>query len=628
MSRDWTAMTQEFTGPGNRILEVDLSTGKVSIYQVKDKERRLYLGAKGLGLKLLFDRLKPGRAPLGPDNILAIMPGVLLGMGGPCTGRFHALAKSPLTGIISTSSCGGPFGLALRTAGWGGILVSGSSEKPVYILIDEHGASIHAADHLWGKSTVETQDVLDDEKQSSLLIGPAGENLVRYANVRSGKRFLGRGGLGAVMGAKKLKALVACGGAYRIAPVSKKEYKRAAKRGSSYIARNEMSAVRLRNYGTNSNVNPNNRAGILPVKNFSDGRDDRAYQISGEMVKDVHTTRFETCKPCKILCGHKGNYGGKTLAVPEYETTAMLGSNLDIFDRQAIAEFNELCGELGLDTISTGGTLGWAMEAAEKGLIDMDLRFGEQEKVAEVIADIAYGRGFGKELGLGCRALSEKYGGQDFAMQVKGLEMAAYDPRGSFGQGLAYAVANRGPCHLSAYLVALENYFGLLKPDTIRAKPEFVIFFERLTCCINALQTCQFTMYSYTLEPLLSKYTPDLILGLLMQNIPKLAIALIDFSTYTQLWNGATGIRMSNREFLQAGDRIHVLERYMNIREGGTGSEDILPLRLTKEPLPCDAEKKTVPIDDLVPRYYSLRGYDQNGAPGKNILKKLKINEV
>lgn len=617
----------ELAGAANSILEVNLSTGQTGIYQVKEQERRLYLGAKGLGLKLLFDRLLPGKDPLGPENILALMPGVLLGMGGPCTGRFHALSKSPLTGIISTSSCGGPFGMALRTAGWGGVLISGSSEKPVYLHIDSKGATLHDAEHLWGKTTVDTHRALADKKNGlePLVIGPAGENLVRYANARSGKRFLGRGGLGAVMGAKNLKAVVAKGRSYRILPVDKKLYDKAVKRGSGYIAQNEMSSLRLRNYGTNANVIPNNNAGILPIKNFTSGRDDRAWQISGETVKEIHTPVFDTCKPCQILCGHKGNYGGKTMAVPEYETTGMLGSNLGLFDRQAIAELNELCGELGVDTISLGGTLAWAMEAGEKGLIETELRFGKKDTIARAIVDIAHCRAMGAELALGSRALSHRYGGRDFAIQVKGLELAAYDPRGCFGQGLGYAVANRGPCHLSAYLVALERYFGLLKPDTVKAKPEFVIFFENLTCCINSLQTCQFTMYSYTLEPILSRLTPDLILGVLMQNLPKLAIALIDFSTYTQLYNGATGLGLSNSEFLEAGNRIHVLERYMNTREGVRPAQDRLPARMTEQGLADDPEKKTVPIEKMVGRYYLLRGYGQDGAPTKETLEKLKI---
>ena len=239
--------------------------------------------------------------------------------------------------------------------------------------------------------------------------------------------------------------------------------------------------------------------------------------------------------------------------------------------------------------------------------------------------DIGLCRGFGAEMAQGCKALAKKYGGIEFAMQVKGLEMAAYDPRGSFGQGLAYAVANRGACHLSAYLVAQEVYFKLLNPTRTFAKPEFTKFFESLTCCVNSLQTCQFTMFAYLLEPPLSKYTLDVVLGFLMQNLPAMAIPLVDFSLYRRLWSSVTGMKMSNREFLRAGDRIHVLERYMNTREGITRKDDTLPLRLLREGRKSDPKGLTVPLEEMLDKYYQLRDYDENGVPTDEALKSLGI---
>lgn len=612
-------------GTSNRVLEVDLTSRKYSVYNVKEDERRLYLGAKGLGLKLLFDRMKPGVDPLGSDNMLAVMPGVLLGTGGPCSGRFHAVSKSPLTGFFSSSSCGGPFGMQLKTAGWDGLILKGKSETPVWLEIDSDGITFNDASDLWGLDTEETQKKLASKKAGVMAIGPAGENLVKYANIASGHRFLGRGGLGAVMGSKNVKAVVANGGKFQIQPVNAGKFEKAKKRGTKYINQNEMSSFFLRKYGTNANVNLNNSAGILPVNNFSNGRDDRAYKLSGEVISEAHNTQYHTCKPCTILCGHKGDFGGKKRAVPEFETIALMGSNIGIFDPETIAEWNDICGKMGMDTISAGGTMAWAMEAAEKGIFDAGLRFGEKAGIAEMLHDIGYARGKGQELGLGSKALSEKYGGKDFAIHVKGLEMAAYDPRGSFGQGLAYAVANRGACHLSAYLVALEVFFGLLSPKSIRAKAEFVKFFESLTNGINSLQTCQFTMYSYTLEPPLSRFTPDTTLGILMQNIPQLAIALMDFSLYPQLWSSVTGIKMSSAEFLKAGDRIQVLERYMNTREGVTRKDDTLPPRMLKEGRLCDPDKLVVPLEKLLDRYYRLRGYDSNGIPTDETLRKFGI---
>lgn len=221
----------------------------------------------------------------------------------------------------------------------------------------------------------------------------------------------------------------------------------------------------------------NNMAGILPVRNFQRGRDQRAYNISGEEFRDMHLAKPHTCKSCAILCGQKGVFKGKTKVVPEYETVALLGSNLEIFDREFIAELNEIAGDLGLDTISLGGVLAWYMEAGEKNIIDPKIRFGSKENIKEIIEDIGLARGLGKELGNGVKYLSEKYGGSEFAIHVKGLEVAGYDPRGSFGQALNYAVANRGGCHLSAFLVAQDVYFDLLNPFTHKAKAKYVKFF-------------------------------------------------------------------------------------------------------------------------------------------------------
>lgn len=616
---------KEIRGTSNKILEVNLSDKTVEIYTVVNRERQLFLGAKGLGLKLLFDRLTPGCDPLGPENIIAFMPGVLMGTGAPCSGRFEAIAKSPLTGIMGTSSCGGPFGMALKTAGWDGLLIKGRAESPTYLQITEEGVAFIDAAGLWGKEIPETQEVLDGKGAGSVVIGPAGENLARFANMASGHRFLGRGGLGAVLGAKNLKGVVARGGAYKIRPHDPEGFKKIKKRATKYIKHNPITSDRYRNYGTNANVRPCLESRILPVNNFQDGWHELGDQVAGEVMIEKHRAKHDTCKPCTILCGHKGSFKEGEMAVPEYETVGLMGTSLGIFDPDQIADWNRICGRLGLDTISTGGTLAWIMEAASKGLVESDLRFGSPEGVAQALEDMATMRGFGGEMALGSRSLSLKYGGQDFAMHVKGLEMAAYDPRGCFGLGLAYAVANRGGCHLSAYLVAHEVYFDLLKPQTFRGKAKWVKLFEDLTCCINALHTCHFTMYAYVMESPLTKYTPDLLLALLMQYFPEAAIPLVDDSIFRGLWNTVTGISLSKSDFLTAGERIHVLERYMNTREGICRHDDTLPGRLLKEGRASDPEKITVPLHKMLPKYYKLRGYDENGIPTQATLKRLKI---
>ncbi|MBF0203551.1 MAG: aldehyde ferredoxin oxidoreductase C-terminal domain-containing protein, partial [Desulfamplus sp.] len=253
------------------------------------------------------------------------------------------------------------------------------------------------------------------------------------------------------------------------------------------------------------------------------------------------------------------------------------------------------------------------------------LMFGSPDGVEDALESIAKGEGFGKEMGLGTRMLSQKYGGTDFAIQVKGLEMAGYDPRGAYGLGLAYAVANRGACHLSASIMAFEVFLELLKPDTARAKPEFVKFVEDLTCGLNALQTCQFTMYAYTLEPFLTKYTPNFVLKRLMLWLPQVALLLLDFSIYPDLFSSVTGIKMSSGDFIKVGERIHVLERYMNTREGISSKDDVLPNRMVMETISGDDKKRMVPLKQMVEKYYKLRGFNSDGIPVPALLNKLKI---
>jgi len=612
-------------GTSNQILEINLTDQSSTQTEVSEDDVRMYLGGKGMGLKLLYDRMKAGVDPLGEENYLAFMMGVLMGTGAPCSGRFAALTKSPLTGIMAASSCGGPFGMALKTAGWDGLLISGKSRQPTYLDITANGVEFKSAEDLWGKDIPDVQAELDGNKSKSLIIGPAGENLVRFANIGSGHRFLGRGGFGAVMGAKNLKAIVATGGTFRIKPKNPKKFKKLVKTGTRYINENVLSGTSYKNFGTASNVKPCNEAGLLPVNNFRDGRHEQADRVYGETMSREHETTHHTCKPCTIKCGHQGKFGGDIQSAPEYETIGLLGTSLGIFNLEHIARWNRTCGRLGMDTISAGGTLAWVMEATEKGLIDTDLTFGSSDGVEQALEDMAYRRNMGQDMAMGTRYLSEKYGGKEFAIQIKGLEMSAYDPRGSFGQGLSYAVANRGGCHLSAYLVAQEIYLDLLKPDATFGKARWVKFFEDLGCCINSLQICQFTMFAFLLEPPLSKYTPKPLLAALMQYFPVLAIKLIDISLYLGLWNAITGVHLSKSEFLQAGERIHVLERLMNTREGIAAADDTLPSRLLTQGRNSDPDHRIVPLEIMKSAYYRIRGYDENGIPSKTLMEKLKI---
>ncbi len=616
---------QEIIGTSNRVLEVNLADQSFSEYTVTDKERKLFLGGKGLGLKLLYDRLTPGIDPLGEENIIIFMMGVVMGTGAACSGRFEAITKSPLTGIIACASCGGPFGMALKTSGWDGIILRGKAKKPTYLYIDSSGIEFRDARSIWGKDTVKSQEMLLKNGTGALAIGPAGENLVPYANITSGHRFLGRGGMGAVLGSKNLKGMVAKGKEFKIVPVNRKKFDRAKKTMAKYINNNTMTSYSYRNFGTMANVNLSNAAGILPVRNFTGGSHGEAHKISGEVFHEKFNTTYHTCKPCTILCGHKGTFEGKELSNPEYETTGLMGSNLEIFDPVTIARWNDVCGRMGMDTITTGGTLAWAMEATEKGLFKSDLKFGKPDNIEKTLKDIALRKGIGDELANGSRWLSKKYGGEDFAIHVKGLEMAAYDPRGAFGHGLSYAVANRGACHLSTSLFTLEQYFNMASPYATRWKGYMVKFFENVYAAVNSLHICHFTAFAVFLEPPLVKLSPTPMLKIMVQNMAPVALALMDISLWPRLWSSITGTGLGMMGFKKAGERIHVLERYMNTREGISRKDDTLPGRLLNEGRNCDPKGRGVPIDKMLDGYYRTRGFDITGIPKKGLLKRLKI---
>ena len=616
---------QDIIGTSNKILEIDLTNQSFEETEINKKDRKQYLGGKGLGLKLLYDRMTPGVDPLGEDNMIAIMMGVLLGTGAPCSGRFEAVTKSPLTGIMCSASCGGPFGMALKTSGWDGIIIKGTAKKPVYLLIDSKGVKFKDAKKIWGKDTEKSQEAMLADGSGALTIGPAGENLVRYANLCSGHRFLGRGGMGAVLGSKNLKGIVAKGKEFKIVPKKKAKFDKHKKKLNKYINNNSITSITYRNYGTNANVNLSNASGILPVRNFTGGSHGEAHKISGEEVKEKYDTKYHTCKPCTILCGHKGTFNKKELPVPEYETTGLLGSNLEIFDPVLIAEWNDVCGKLGMDTISAGGTISWAMEATEKSLFNSELKFGKGDNISETLSDIAKLKGVGKELAMGSKWLSQKYGGEEFAIHVKGMEMAAYDPRGAVGQGLSYAVANRGACHLSTVIFTLEAYFDMASPRAKRWKGYMVKWFENVFSALNSLHICQFTAYAVFLEPPLVKFTPVPMLKLLTQNIAPVALAVMDISLLPKLWSSVTGINMGMLKFKKTGERVHVLERYMNTLEGISKKDDTLPGRLLNEGRNCDPKGLPVPLEPMLKAYYKSRGFDKNGIPKKSLLRRLKI---
>lgn len=619
-------------GESKRYLEIDLTSRSWNTFSPSDRDLKDYIGGKGLGLKMIYDRL--GRDletvdPLGEDNILAFMMGAMLGSGAPCSARFAGVTKSPLTGIMVASSCGGPFGMACKTAGWDGVLVKGKAPEPTVIRINETGVEFDEAAALWGLETGAAQKALvSNPRQGAMVIGPAGENGVLYAVIRSGTRYLGRGGMGAVMGAKNLKALVANGHSHRIEPANPEMFQKKKSTARRYIVRNPFVKA-YRAYGTNFNVNAGVDAGFAPVRNFRDRTDERCRQLSGEVMAERYRTTHSVCAPCTVLCGHKGTYpDGKERHIPEYETIGLWGGNIMNFDPDIIGVWNDRMNELGMDTISCGVTVSWAMEAAEKELRPSALAFGKSDNIAGILEDIAYRRGEGAELALGTRKLADKYGGMEFAAQVKGMEMAAYDPRAGWGQGLNYAVANRGGCHLNAYPISLEALFNFIPPYTVRSKVSWVTFMEDLFSATNSAQTCQFTIFGYLLEPLVAKYTPKPILKLAMSYLPGVAQKLLDLSALSGTIAAITGRKMSMGDFLKSGRRTHVLERWMNTLSGVTAEDDTLPARFLEEGQTKHSSESVVPIQPMVKAYYRRKGYDERGVPKPKLLSSLGIDPL
>ncbi len=611
----------------NTVLDIDLTTQSVGTCEISAIDRRLYIGGKGLALKLLYDHIKPGIDPLSPDNILIMMTGPTAGTPSPAGGRFTVMCKSPLTGIFAASYVGGKFGVSLKKSGYDGIMVRGRSSKPVSIHIENGNVTFRDASDSWGMDTVDFQKSKKDEGDW-VVIGPAGENLVKFSVIASDKRVAGRCGMGAVMGSKNLKGIVAKGNR-KVVVADPDRFQKALKVAREKVRAHDNTGRRLRELGTAQNVRAFGSASIMPVKNFSKSRFDRMENISAEKIRDQHKVKNHGCPGCLIQCGRIGKFNNKELVSPEYETIALMGSNLMVGDLNEIAQWNDMLNRLGLDSISTGGVIGFAMELTEKGMLKSDLKFEDSGNIGKTIEDIAYRRGFGDDLAEGVKRLSEKYGGQDFANHVKGLEIAGYDPRGCTGQGLGYATANCGATHLSGSTHAVETdplgggEKSYLSPHGTRAKAHFVVFLQNLMEMTNSAIFCLQTQYPFLEENPAYKYTPKPILRFVMRNLPVIALATTDLSDYCGLMSGVMGYKIGRKELYQVGERIFNLERHMNCREGISKKDDTLPRRMLTDV----GENGWAPVelDKMLEKYYRLRGWDANGRPTAKVLDKLSI---
>jgi aldehyde:ferredoxin oxidoreductase len=623
-------------GYAGRILKVDLRSRSFAFEPLDEEIARLYIGGKGYGTRLLYDLTEPGIDPLGPENPLIFATGPLNGSVAPQSNRFAVVCKSPLTGGIGNATCGGSFAFGLKKAGVDLLIVTGQSERPVRLEIEGDGNRVEFVDaaDLWGKGTYETQRILGKKKVHA-VIGPAGENQVLFAGIVSNERIAGRTGVGAVMGSKRLKA-VSVSGSRKLDMEDPEKFKEYTKTVRELFKDHPVLGESMRRYGTGAIVNTTNARNIIPTRNFKHGHFADAMKISGEYLEDHGLVGIKSsCIHCPVTCGRDVEVeGAGRVKGPEYETLALLGSNLEIGDLKSISEWNYHADDQGMDTISLGATLSFAMELQERGMLDVGLRFADPAGVTEMILDIGHRRGLGNDLADGTRRMSEKYGGSEFAMHVKGLELSAYDPRGSFAQGVEYATTNRGGCHVQGASMYMESVGPLtINPQNMKQlKAELPIVQQNLACAINSMVLCIFTTYGivpkavHNMDPNSLAYRT---IVTLFENSGPLFRKLMSVKGKPMMWfekwlTYITGETFSGGHLQEIGARIFNLERMYNLREGFSARDDTLPDRFLHEST-FEHMSSGHPLDQLLPSYYKKRGWDADGVPTRKTLERLQV---
>ena len=612
-----------------KILRVDLTVGSMSEEVIPEGKIRKYLGGVGIATSYLYDEVPAGVDPLGPENKLIFMTGLLTGTTSASSARYSVVAKSPLTGIWGHGNSGGNFGPMMKRSGYDGVIIEGVSPKPVYLEITDGRAALKNADHLWGKSVNETEDIIQQgapRKPILASIGPGGENLVRYSAIMNNRhRAVGRCGLGAVMGSKKLKAVV-CSGKERIGLHDPEAFREVSKKQIGYLNESVLK-VGFEAFGTNLVADMVNARGGYPTRNWQSGVFDQIEEMNGQAMTEKVLVKELACFSCPIACGRgtaikEGKWAGRSGEGPEYETTNMFGACCGIADMNAVTMANYLCNDYGLDTISTGSTIAFAMECYEKGILTKEMTggkeilFGDSDIIVELVEKIAKREGIGDLLAEGTKAMAEKLGGGSsvFAMNVKGLELPAYDPRAAKICGLGFVTANRGGDHITAFIEAptfIDAPILIVEEscieDPLNAKPEeakILVDMEDALTSLDALGGCKF-------------------MGVLLK-----AEDLVD------LIRSATGWQdFSTDEFRKCGERIYNLIRVYCNQGGIRRKDDVLPERLMKEPLPDGPAEGMVldadTLEMLKDAYYRYRGWNlEDGVPSVAKLQELGLKEL
>lgn len=607
-----------------KVFDIDLTKGSIQEKQLPEEYWQLHLGGSGVAARLLYDEGTYAVDPLGPENILVFMNGLFTGTPVPCGCKMAVCAKSPLTGIWGEATVGGYFGAELRKTGYEGFLVRGKAQRPSYLLIENGQVSIREAEDLWGLDTYKTSELLKDrhgEKYEVAAIGPSGEKLVLLAGIMFGgseTRAAGRTGLGAVMGSKNLKAVVIRG----TNPVDLFNRSGLVQSIQETVPVIKANTKGLTDFGTAGGVMAVEANGDLSIRNWSLGSwTEGAAKTNGQKIAETVFVSHYGCFACPIRCGKNvrvpvGPFKGQLAHGPEYETTDGFGANLLNEDLDVIVAANDLCNRYGLDTISTSGVIGWAMECYENGLITkeetggIEITWGNGEAILKLTELIGKREGFGEFLGQGVKRAAEKLGGLavEFAVHTKGLEYAFHDPRAFTSMAANYATANRGACHLEgltyfaeqgAFPLSLVDFEKEFTRHGHENKAEIAVIMQNFMEAMNNLGLCKF----------------------LIRGKDSTSPAI-----FAQWIHQVTGIPYSKADLMKAGERNFNLKRLFNGKIGITRKDDALPPRLGVHDKESGAAKGSIPyMGKILWDYYRIRGWTPEGIPGKEKLRELGL---
>jgi aldehyde:ferredoxin oxidoreductase len=611
-------------GYHGKLLRVDLTQRKIAVQKLDDALLEKYVGGVGIGAKILFEETTPNTDPLGAENVLIACTGPFTGTMVPSSSRHHIMARSPLTGLFGESNVGGSWGLHFKRTGYDGIVITGKADTPVYLWIHDDAIEIRDATPIWGKDSYDSAAWLKAEttsKATCAVIGPAGERLVKIAgipHIGTIVRAAARTGLGAVMGSKNLKAMVVFG--TQSVPLANEAALKAEVK--SILPHVKEVTKAFSKYGTSGGIENYEKIGNFPLQNWRGSRWEGVSKINGVVMHDTILTGRKACLMCPIACGRhikisEGPYAPLDCEGPEYETIGTMGGECLIDDLEAICKANELCNRYGLDTMSTGSMVAFAMEAYEKGILTkadtggLELTWGNADALIELVHKIGQREGIGALMGEGSRRMAEHLGENavEFAVHVKGLEPSAHDPRRFFSQAISYATAARGGCHNASWSHPYE--LGLSMPEIgipepqdayqVEGKAEFAATLQNMNCMQDALVICRFSQVGKA----------------------------VTVNNCINWYNLITGLNIDLKGFMNIGERIFNLKRMFNNRIGISRKDDVLPPRfLTLNRKDPELTNQLPPMGQLLSNYYQYRQWDETGIPTPGKLAELGLDKV